>query len=163
MNEREPPSRGVRAIVLYKALKATLQLVLALTLIVLLPHGLPAELHTLAGVLRQHVTHAWAIELAALLERGSTRHGLVLASVALGLDGTLTAVEAAALRTGRPWGAWLVVVASSSALPFEVLELARSLRPSRAVLLAVNLAIVVYLARRAWREREARRRASGDA
>lgn len=158
MSEPELPSRGVRTIMIYKAVKAAVQLGLALVLLVLLPRGLPEELHALAATLRQHVTHAWALELATLLERGSTRHGVVLASIALGLDGSLTAVEAAALRSGRPWGAWLVVFATGALLPFEVLELTRSLRPSRALLLAVNLAIVLYLARRTWHEREARRR-----
>jgi len=162
VNEREKPRGGLRAIMIYKAVKASLQLALALALAVLLPHGLPEELRALAGALRHHVTHGWAIELAALLERSSTRHGVVVATIALGLDGTLTAIEAAALRAGRSWGAWLVVVATGALLPFEVLELARSLRPSRALLLAVNLGIVLYLARGAWRERVARqRRASG--
>jgi uncharacterized membrane protein (DUF2068 family) len=161
MSEREPPSRGVRAIMIYKAVKAVLQLALALLLIVLLPRGLPAELHALAGTLRQHLTHAWALELAALLERGSTPHGVALASLALGLDGSLTAIEAAALRSGRAWGSWLVVAATGALLPFELLELVRSLRPSRALLLIVNLAIVLYLARRAWRERTLRRRRAG--
>jgi len=162
MTEREPPSRGVRTIMIYKAVKAALQLALALILLVLLPRGLPDELHALAGALRQHLTHAWAVELAALLERGSTRHGVVLASIALGLDGSLTAVEAAALRSGRAWGPWLVVVATGALLPFEVIELARSLRPSRALLLAVNLAIVLYLARGAWHEHTLRRRRAGE-
>jgi uncharacterized membrane protein (DUF2068 family) len=143
---------------IYKAIKAVSQLALALILIVLLPRGLPDELHALAGALRHHVTHAWALELAALIERGSTRHGVVLASIALGLDGSLTALEAAALRSGRSWGPWLVVVATGALLPFELLELVRSLRPSRALLLAINLAIVLYLTRRAWHERTSRRR-----
>lgn len=146
---------------IYKAVKAVLQLGLALILIALLPRGLPDQLHALAGALRQHVTHAWAVELATLLERGSTRHGVVLASFALGLDGSLTAVEAAALRSGRAWGPWLVVVATGALLPFEVFELLRSLQASRALLLAVNLAIVLYLTHRAWHDRALRRRAAG--
>jgi uncharacterized membrane protein (DUF2068 family) len=162
MSEREPPSRGVRTIMIYKAVKAVLQLALALILVLLLPRGLPDELHALATALREHATHAWAVELSDLIERGSTRHGVVLASIALGLDGSLTAVEAAALRSGRAWGSWLVVVATGALLPLEVLELARSLRPSRALLLAVNLVIVLYLTRRAWHEHDLRRRrASG--
>jgi len=147
---------------IYKAVKAVLQLALALILVVLLPRGLPGELHALAEALHQHVTHAWALELATLLEQGSTRHGVVLASIALGLDGSLTAVEAAALRSGRSWGSWLVVVATGALLPFEVVELTRSLRPSRALVLAVNLAIVLYLTRRTWHEHSLRRRQAGD-
>jgi uncharacterized membrane protein (DUF2068 family) len=159
MSERQRQSRGVRTIMIYKTAKAAVQLALALLLIVLLPRGLPDELHALASTLRHHLTQAWALELSALIDRGSTPHGVMLAIVALGLDGSLTAVEALALRSGRAWGPWLVVAATGAFLPFEVLELARALRPSRALLLTLNLGIVLYLARRAWRDRTLRRRA----
>jgi uncharacterized membrane protein (DUF2068 family) len=147
-------SQGVRAIALYKTTKAALQLGLALLLCVLWPLGLPEKIRDLCVTLRQHVTHGWALQLAALLERGSAGHGIALSIAALGLDGTLTAVEAWALRSGRRWGPWLVVVTTGSLLPFELYELARSPRLSRALLILVNAAIVAYLARRARRERQ---------
>jgi uncharacterized membrane protein (DUF2068 family) len=158
MAEPEAASAGVRAIVLYKTVKAVLQLAAALILAVLLPLGLAREVHELSVVLRHHFTHGWAVGLAALLERGSRGHGLELTILALGLDGTLTAVEAWALRSGRWWGPWLVVLATASLVPFELYELARRPRLSRAVLLAMNLIIVVYLTYRARREHAGRSR-----
>jgi uncharacterized membrane protein (DUF2068 family) len=147
----EPVTSGVglRAIVLYKTVKAVIQLAAALLLAVFLPLGLAERVYELAGVLRHHFTHGWAVGLAALLERGASGHGLELTIVALGFDGTLTAVEAWALRRGRWWGPWLVVLATSSLLPFELYELARHPRLSRVALLAMNLIIVAYLAIRA--------------
>jgi uncharacterized membrane protein (DUF2068 family) len=65
----------------------------------------------------------------------------------------LTALEAWALRRGRPWGAWLVVGATSALLPFEIYEIWRVPRVSRIGLFALNLLICAYLARGAWRER----------
>jgi uncharacterized membrane protein (DUF2068 family) len=145
-------SPGVRAIILYKTVKAALQLGAALLLAALLPLGLPEAIRHLSLALREHVTHGWALRLGTLLARGSTHHGIVLGIAALGLDGALTAVEAWALRRGRWWGPWLVVIATGSLLPFEAYELARRPQLSRAALVAANLVIVAYLVRRARRE-----------
>jgi uncharacterized membrane protein (DUF2068 family) len=145
-------SPGLRAIILYKTAKAAVQLAAALLLTALWPLGLPDAIRHLSLELRQHVTHGWALRLAGLLAHGSTNHGIVLGIAALGLDGALTGVEAWALRSGRWWGAWLVVIATGSLLPFEFYELARRPLLSRAALIVANLTIVVYLARRARRE-----------
>jgi uncharacterized membrane protein (DUF2068 family) len=146
------PGPGVRAIVLYKTAKAGLQLAATLLLCALWPLGLPEKIGELAVALRHHITHGWAVSLAALLERGSTNRGVGLSILALGLDGTLTAVEAWALRSARWWGPWLVVLATGSLLPFELREFAKTPGPSRAILIASNLIIVAYLAQRARRE-----------
>jgi uncharacterized membrane protein (DUF2068 family) len=154
MLDREAQPAGVRAIIAYKAIKAAAQLCVALLLGVLLPFGLPGALQALAASLHQHATHAWASSLTALLERSSTPHGILLACLALGLDGSVTALEAWVLRAGHWWGRWLVVVATGVLLPFEVYELVKAPHASRALLLAANLVIVAYLARRAARERQ---------
>jgi uncharacterized membrane protein (DUF2068 family) len=159
MADSAVPGAGVRAIVLYKTAKAGFQLATTLLLCVLWPLGLPEKIGELAIGLRHHITHGWAVSLAALLERGSTNRGIALSILALGLDGTLTAIEAWALRSARWWGPWLVVLATGSLLPFELYELSKTPRPSRAILMVLNVFIVAYLARRAWREhsRETRR------
>jgi uncharacterized membrane protein (DUF2068 family) len=141
-------------IVAYKTIKAGTQLFVALLLAVLLPFGLPGALQALAVSLHRHATHAWASGLTALLEQGSTPHGLRLACLALGLDGSVTALEAWALRAGHWWGPWLVVGATALFLPFELYALVRAPHASRALLLVANLGIVAYLARRASGERQ---------
>jgi uncharacterized membrane protein (DUF2068 family) len=152
----EKPARGVRAIIAYKAVKASVQLGLALLLALLWPFGLPEWLSEFAFALRHHTTHGWAIRLADLLAGSSSKRRILLTIVALALDGAFTALEAWALRTGKWWGPWLVVAATSSLLPFELYELWRVPRASRALILALNLVIVVYLARRARHERRTR-------
>jgi uncharacterized membrane protein (DUF2068 family) len=147
----------LRAILLYKSLKAALQLSMALALAIWWPLGLPRVLVSLSAWLRHHVTHGWAAHLAELLApllaAQATSRRILLAIAALGLDGTLTAIEAWALHTGRTWGAWLVVATTSALLPFEVYEFLRVRHWSRLLIFVVNVAILVYLARRAWRER----------
>ncbi|MEY2929388.1 MAG: hypothetical protein RL033_137 [Pseudomonadota bacterium] len=144
---------GLRAIVAYKSIKSALQLTAALLLVALWPLGLPAWLTHAARLLREHATQGWAAELAGLLVLGAAPRSLLWGAVGLALDGSLTALEAWALRTGRPWGAWLVVGATSALLPFEIYEIWRVPRLSRFALFTLNLLISAYLARGAWRER----------
>jgi uncharacterized membrane protein (DUF2068 family) len=145
--------RALRSIVAYKSVKALLQLAAALLLVVLLPLGLPHWLADAAGLLREHATHGWAAALARLLVLGAAPHTLSWGALALALDGSLTALEAWALRRGKPWGAWLVVGATGALLPIEAYEIWREPHASRVVLLALNLVICGYLARSAWGER----------
>ena len=151
MSER--PAPGVRAIIAYKTIKAGVQLGLALLLCALWPLGLPDKLTEFAFALRHHATHGWAIRIGDLLAGNSTSRRILLTIVALALDGAFTALEAWALRRAKWWGPWLVVAATGSLLPFEVYEFWRVPRLSRALVFALNLAILVYLARRAMRER----------
>jgi len=76
--------------------------------------------------------------------------------IALAFDGILSVIEGWALLRGRWWAPWLVVLATGSLLPFEFIAFARRLNPVRAAVLAANLAIVVYLARKALREHRKR-------
>jgi uncharacterized membrane protein (DUF2068 family) len=143
----------LRAIIVYKRIKAAVQLAMALLLALAWPLGLPGHLLHFAGWLREHITQGWAARLAEWIAAGSTNRRILLSIAALGGDGVLTAVEAWALHTGRVWGAWLVVAAAAALLPVEVYEFVRVPHVSRALIFAVNLLIVGYVARRAWHER----------
>lgn len=147
--------RGLVLIIAYKLIKGVLWFVFAAVLLVMMHAGLSAELEGVAAQLRHH-SQAWAIELAELLMRASTPRGIETITVALIADGTLTLVEGWALIHGHWWGPWLVVVATGSLLPFEVVALARHPHLGRALILVVNVAIVAYLIRKALREHRAR-------
>ena len=143
-------------IIVYKLVKAGLWFVLAATILVMMQMGLGDRLLGLAQHLRLHA-HAWSLKLADLAVKASSRRSLWEIVFALVADGSLTLLEGWSLLHGRWWGPWLVVVATSSLLPFEVLALVRHPHVVRAIIFLVNLAIVAYLARKAVREaREAR-------
>jgi uncharacterized membrane protein (DUF2068 family) len=108
--------------------------------------------------LSRHLTSAWSLRLSALVAGAATAHAVVLTIGALLLDGVLTACEGWALHRRFAWAPWLVVVATGSPMPFEVVELVRRPHAVRLVVFAVNLAIVCYLAARATREIRRRRR-----
>lgn len=147
--------RGLVLIIAYKLIKGILWLVLAIVLLVMTRMGLSERLGGVAEHL-QHHSQAWAIELGELITRASTPRGIATLIVALLADGTLTLVEGWALIHGHWWGPWLVVVATGSLLPFEVVAFVRHPHVGRAIVFVVNVAIVVYLARKAMRERHER-------
>jgi uncharacterized membrane protein (DUF2068 family) len=152
--------RGLLLIIAYKLIKGALWFIFAGVLLVMMHMGVGEKLAGLAEHLRHH-SQAWALELALLLTKASTRRGLETLTVALVADGTLTLVEGWALIHGHWWGPWLVVVATGSLLPFEVVALAHHPHFGRALILIVNVAIVAYLVRKAVREhRERKERAA---
>lgn len=146
---------GLTLIIAYKLTKGGLWLVLALVVLVGMRLGFEDDLLALAEHLRHHA-HAWSLSFARLVVSAASRRGLWTIVVALVADGSVSLVEGWALVRGRWWAPWLVVGATSTLLPFEVVALARHPEAVRAALLAANLAIVFYLARQAMREHRTR-------
>ncbi|HEY4185475.1 MAG TPA: DUF2127 domain-containing protein [Polyangia bacterium] len=147
---------ALRSIVLYKTVKAAVAIGLALLLLALLPFGLPDWIAVLGARLRHHFVQAWSIHLADWLVKNVSRHRIELTIAALFLDGTLTAVEGWSLKRGFWWGPWLVVAASGGLLPFEIAEWLHHPRAGRAALFLLNVVIVLFLARHAWRSHRAK-------
>jgi uncharacterized membrane protein (DUF2068 family) len=140
---------GVRLIIAYKWFKALLQLGVAVLLFVGASRGLADQLASLASELRAHAVHAWSAAASAALLRFVARpHDLVLVAAALAVDAIVSAIEGAVLFRGYSWGPWVVVGATGSTIPFEVVAMARHFSATRFALFAVNVAIVVYLVRR---------------
>jgi uncharacterized membrane protein (DUF2068 family) len=149
--------RALVFIIAYKLGKGVLWLVFAVGLIVLMNRGLGDHLVGFAEHLRHHA-HAWSLELADVLVGAASKRALWTIVVALLADGIMSLFEGWALVHGRWWGAWLVVVSTGSLLPFEVVAFAHHPHAIRASVFILNLAIVVYLARKAMRERHVERR-----
>lgn len=147
--------RGLRLIIAYKVGKGVLWLVLAAVLSVFMRLGLGDRLLSFADVLRHHA-HAWSLKLARLLVRADDPRVLWTLVAALLADGVASLLEGWALIYGHWWGPWLVVITTSSLLPFEIAAIARKPHALRLLLLLVNAAIVVYLARRALAEHRGR-------
>jgi uncharacterized membrane protein (DUF2068 family) len=117
--------------------------------------GPEAGAATLAESILEHVGAGWALRVATFVVKiGTRKHVEMLAVVSLG-DAVLSAVEGLALRAGRWWAPWLVVIATGSLLPWELLEILAHPKWTRLALLVINLAVVAYLMRRVLRERSA--------
>ena len=147
-----PNDVGLRLVILYKSVKGALELAASALLALGIAFGLAEYLQDVIDRVHSHLTRAWSILLAEKVFVFATRHHLVLAAIALALDGSLTTFEGWGLHKRRWWAPWLVVIASGTLLPFEIRELMRGVKITRVLVLVVNLAIVVYLARRIARE-----------
>jgi uncharacterized membrane protein (DUF2068 family) len=99
-----------------------------------------------------------------LAEQATTPHLVMLAAGALAYA-TLRFVEAYGLWFERTWAEWLAVISGSLYVPIEIVDIVRELTWAHAVLLAVNLSVVAYLARELVhsRRRHRSRRESLDA
>ena len=111
--------------------------------------GTEAGAATLAEFLLEHFTGAWALRAATLVVRMATSGHVKLLAFAMFGDSMLSAVEGLALRAGHWWGPWLVVIATSALLPWEIWELLRRPAWGRVAILAINIAVVAYLLRQA--------------
>lgn len=144
---------GLRLIIAYKVGKAIVQATLAAVLPVLRGLGVTAHLEVLAIHLAKNVVHHWTAALAKILAALLTPNHLTLISLALALDAGMSAFEAWSLHRRFRWAPWLVVIAGAGLVPAEIFELTRHPRVGRFMILLLNLAIIVYLVRRARRER----------
>ncbi len=147
-----PNDVGLKVLIFYKVVKGAIWLGLALVLASGARFGLAEELQLQIERLQGHLSRAWSLRLAESLLDAATRQHLHVAGLALSADGVLSLFEGWALHHRRPWAPWLVVIASGIFVPFEVFELMKGIKITRVVVFAVNIAVVVYLARRIYRE-----------
>ncbi|HTO97610.1 MAG TPA: DUF2127 domain-containing protein, partial [Myxococcales bacterium] len=122
---------GLEAIIVYKLGKSAIQLALGIAGIWLLIWGTEAGAATLAELMLEHFTGAWAVHAATFLVRAATARRLKILVFALLGDSLLSAVEGLALRAGRWWSPWLVVIATALLLPWELWRLLRHPRWGR--------------------------------
>jgi len=148
---------GFRLIIVYKAVKAIVQALAAVALLVLrhtsVTQRLEAFTADLSEHLAEHLEHGWTAVAARLLAALLTPNHLTLLTLALAFDAALSAFEGWALHRRFRWAPWVVVVAGGTLIPFEIFELIRRVRPLRVTALIVNLGIIAYLLARARRER----------
>jgi uncharacterized membrane protein (DUF2068 family) len=148
---------GLEAIILYKMIKAGLEVILGAIAVVLLLRGAEAGAATLAQVLLDHFTGGWALEAATLMVVGATSAHVKFIAVAAFADSVLSAVEGLALAAGKWWAPWLVALATGMFLPWEIIELLRHPGWGRVLILVLNIAVVVYLMLGVLREHRAHR------
>ena len=148
-------SGGERLIATYKTLKGALQLVLAGAIAAVVFTGHVAKVHEIAVHFAHHASRSWSIALARAIVGRTTPHGFLVAALALAFDGILTSAEGWALRRGHWWGRWTVVIATGSLLPFEIAAFLHRGHWIELAAFALNLGIVVYLARHAVAARRA--------
>jgi uncharacterized membrane protein (DUF2068 family) len=151
--ERGARPAGLRLILGYKFVKAPVMLALAAAL-TFAPARAVSVAHHAAFQLSETGALGWRV--ARWAEPHLTIRVEHRAAALAWLDGASTLAEGLLLLSGTAWGEWIVVAGLALLVPFEALALARRPRIGRAVVLLINLAVVVYLARDRWRHRHVR-------
>ena len=146
----EPRPFTLKLIIGYKFAKAPLVLLLAVWLTASprgAEHAARALVHELSegGALLAKVG-TW---LGMHVSRNDVRHAALLAWG----DGLVTLLEGVLLLRGHAWGEWIVVAGLAALVPFEAISFERHPGPLKIVVLALNVAIVGYLAARRWQGR----------
>ncbi|HEV8439407.1 MAG TPA: DUF2127 domain-containing protein [Methylomirabilota bacterium] len=100
----------------------------------------------------RYLNHALSALLAA------DPHRLRALSAGIFAYAALLLVEGTGLLLRKRWAEYFTVIATAALIPLELYELAKRVTPSRLIVIAVNVAIVWYLAGRLGGRRRNRRR-----
>ncbi len=136
----------LRAIAVYKILKVALLLAAAYGELKLRDASVLARLFTWASTLRSGPEHKAVVSLLVWFSGLSAARVQALGWVTLAYAAVF-AVEGVGLWMRRRWAEWLTTVITGSLIPFELWRLAAAPSPGKAIVVALNVAIVVYLVR----------------
>ena len=138
-------SRGVRIVAVVEAAKGALVLGAGLELFTLVHHDIQAIAERIVEHFHFNPASRYPrilLDAAAAL----TDERLVVLAMGAIAYSTVRFVEAYGLWLQRRWAEWFAVVAGGLYIPIEIYELVRRVTWIRFGLLAVNVAIVAYLA-----------------
>lgn len=139
---RAPRTLGIRLIIAYKFVKASLMIGLALWFTVD-----PSAAYAFGQRVAHELVEArpFFVRLGNWLHDHLTERVIERGALVAWLDGGSTALEGILLVLGKPWGEWLVAIGLSVFLPVEAYELIHKPGVGRALVLLLNAAIVAYL------------------
>ena len=151
MKIAKPAARGPRQgrgiillIAAFKLAKGLLLLVAGL--------GVLRLLHRDVAVTATHWVHALRVDpnnlfIHRFLERllGVSRRRLEEIGVGTFIYAAVFLTEGTGLALGKRWGEFFTIIVTGSFLPFEVYELSRRVTAVRCVVVAINVAVLLYL------------------
>ena len=151
-------AQGVHLIAIFEALKGLIVLVAGYGLL----HFVHRDLQSAAEELVRHSHLNPArhyprifIEAASRASPGRIRFLALLAF----LYASVRFIEAYGLWYLKAWAEWFAIVSGSIYVPVEIFELIKKPTVTRAAVLLINIAIVVYLIYVRWQNRKERRKA----
>jgi uncharacterized membrane protein (DUF2068 family) len=142
--KRERSDRILRLIALFRFGKALLLIASGLSALHLLNPAAREAVARWIGALPFAAQHAFVQRAIAFVTRLSPQKIEGLALVAF-LYAALFITEGIGLWMRKVWAEWLTIIATTSFIPFEVYETVKKPAPVRIGVLALNIAIVVYL------------------
>ena len=155
--QNSPPSKpvvGLRVIAIYKLCKTLLTLGVAWGLFRLVHADLNSVSDRVVALFHLKSEFRLVQELRAQFV-GLSPHALKVGVVDALLCAGLFAAEGLGLWWQKKWAEWVVIINSGILVPLELLALWRHPDWLRVAILAVNLAIIWYVARVVWLNRRA--------
>lgn len=149
------PDRALRVIAVYKFCKTVLMVAIGLGTLRLLNPDVAAWADRWAAALALRHDRRLLSQIFAVVSGLSPRrlHEVAMAAFTIAL---LFMTEGVGLWLGKRWAEYLTVVATTLFVPFEIVELARRVTPTRFAALLINLAVVAFLIYRLRRSESAR-------
>jgi len=138
------PDRALRVVAVYKLCKAALTVALGLATLRLLNPHVAAVVDDWAAALSVRHDRRLLGQFISMVSGLSNRrlHEFAIGAFAAA---TLFVVEAGGLWMGKRWALYLTVIATTLFVPFEIVQLALSITPTRCAALLLNLAVVAFL------------------
>lgn len=135
---------GIKLIGIFKLISSVLLVGLGIGIFKQVGGDPEAEIEHLVAALKLDPGNKY-IHTALQAVSGVTVHQLYLISAGTFVYAILYAIEGVGLVLQRRWGEYFTVIITGSLIPFEAYEVIRKLTALRFFLLALNVAIVVYL------------------
>lgn len=152
-------SRFLKLIAAFRMVKALVLAAIGIGAFRLLKPGVADQLLQWSSALPMLIRHPAAGHavktVAGMPERRIEEYALAALAYS-----ALFATEAVGLWREKIWAEYLTIVATTSFIPFEVLEIVRHRRPLAIVVLTINVAIVIFLIVR--RRKAGRQNTAGD-
>ena len=144
-------SRILYLIAGFKLFKGLVLLAVGIGALRLLDKGAAAEVYLWANAFRVDPGNRY---LLRLLSRISILNDKTLEELSVGtfFYSALLLTEGAGLMLRKHWAEYFTIIMTASFIPLEVYELARRASFARGVVLALNVAVVIYLAMNLRRE-----------
>ena len=155
------PVRGLRAVALLEGAKGVLVLAAGFGLLALVHHDAQHLAAAFVGHLHLHPDSRYPRLFLDAVSNVNDRRLVSLAGFAL-IYAIVRLCEGYGLWHGRRWAEWLGAASGGIYIPIEIYELLHRAGVIKALILLVNVAIVVYLARLLWREPLVRGRRGGE-
>lgn len=138
---------------LLKLFKASLLIVVAVGALKLLHKDVAAEVHDWIVAIRVDPDNRWIHGALAKLGFMSDRE-LKAISAGSFVSATLLSIEGIGLLLRKHWAEYVTVVLTASLIPFEIYAIAQRVTIVKIIVTLLNVAIVIYLIARLWRERQ---------
>ena len=144
---RKKRDRGLWLIALFKLVKATLLIIVAIEALKLIHDDVAATVSHWVSAFRidpeNRFIHKLLVKLAAVND-----HKLEEISAGSFFYAALLGTEGAGLMLEKRWAEYFTVIATASFIPLELYEIIERFTLPRVLLLAFNIAVVVYLIRK---------------